>query len=129
MNRLGPIALIAAGLFLTFGNVEGCESWSLPIPHVQQNHPGAWVIVLEETGERSKEVAAILNSETWAKIEERELNRRAYDDDMDEAKKYLDGQPLPQLLFLAADGKVLKRCPVPASVEAFDKLCKEVTGR
>ncbi len=129
MNKLAaPALMIFGGLLLAFGNVEGCES--LPLPIVQRDYPGAWVIVLEETQERTPAIAKLCSDAYWDTLEKRDLKFRFYDDDSSDADAYLkSAKSIPWLLVMSADGKVLASEKLPENVDALDSVVKRATGR
>lgn len=144
---LAAIAMLVAcaGLFMP---ADGCSFDSLPIPVPPFNEPhvdpaeseGAWVIVVEETGDRPPEVATILaDLPYWDSVGARGLRWRPYDVDADEAAPYRKiasevGLPAVLILSVKSDppGKVLGKFPLPVGENAtsiLDAKIKEATGR
>jgi hypothetical protein len=128
MKALPPIALLLLSLFVGFGGVDGCN---LPLPIVKADYSGAWVVVIEETEDRTPEMSKIMVSDFWSGLKDRELNYAPYDDDSDEAKPYLKhAKTIPWLLILRReDGHVLRSQEMPKTVDELDRVVKGATGR
>lgn len=94
---------------------------------------GAWVLVVEETGDRSPAVARIAaEGEYWRGLEARGVQWRFYDVDSVNAKSYAEPAKragLPALLILGPQGKVLQAAKLPESTEAIDALVKKVVHK
>ena len=142
---IATLLLALAGLFLP---MDGCKFDGLPIPVPPFNETvvdpaeteGAWVIVVEETGDRHPEVATILaDVPYWDSVVARGLRWRPYDVDADEAAPYRKiasevGLPAVLILSVKSDppGKVLGKFPLPVGEDAtsiLDAKIKEATGR
>jgi hypothetical protein len=130
------IGRVAGGILLMIGG-----ALMLVAPHVSQfNVPflpfakqeGSWVVVIEDTEQRSKEVAIIYNaSEYWKSIESRGLKRRWYDINSDEAAEYktaIDKVSLPALVIQSRDGKQLYAGSLPMTVDGLDSTISRATG-
>lgn len=131
------IALVVAvaGCFL-----PSTQSCSVPFPVPPFVEPvvdpakteGSWVIVIEETSDRTPERAKLLNANLWRELESRGLKYRHYDQDAPDAAAYkvmVDEFGVPLLLIIDAKGKVLAEQKLPSSIEALDAAIKEATGR
>jgi len=102
----------------------------LPIPSKQLDE-GAWIIVIEETSERTPEVAKVFAAaDFWDGLKARGLNWRAYDDDSPDAAKFIEKvKSLPGVLVIAKDGKIVRTGPLLTPVDKLDAFVKEATGR
>lgn len=95
---------------------------------------GAWVVIVEETADRSPNDAVIMGSALLTKeLESRGIKYRAYDIDAKDCppqtKSLANSIGLPALLILAKDGKPLATVKRPSSVEELDKVIKSTLGR
>ena len=127
-----PFALLVIGGVWMLRGGEVGTGCSLPnIPIVNKIYPDAWVVILEESSERTKEVAMILQDWTWRQsLEERDINLRVYDDDQKEAEGYRKlNLPLPAIVFILPDGKVVKATKMPTTKKGIESLIHEVTGK
>jgi hypothetical protein len=94
---------------------------------------GAWVVVVEETSERTPETTAIVtNAAYWQSLRDKGLNWIIYDKDQEEAAsqvKALGGQ-VPGILIQTPGerSKVLYQGKLPASTEEIDRLTKRYAG-
>ena len=108
-----------------------------PIPEPKPNPPEpkqavAWVVVVEETADRTPEVAKVLGDLTyWQGLRKREpaVEWRFYDKDSPEAKKrnydtFGREVGLPAVLLLGADGKVVDKFKLPSSTGEIDAKLK-----
>lgn len=104
-----------------------------PEPQPDVDVPGAWVVFVEESSERTVDMAKILGDAAyWQTYVTRDLKWRVYDDDSPNAVSYLgiaNSVGIPAMIVLSPDGKVLSKSKVPASTSAIDTIVKEVTGR
>ncbi len=127
-----PFALlIVGGVWLLRGGDVG-TGCSLPnIPIVSKVYPDAWVVIIEESSSRDKDTALILQDWTWRQsLEERDINLRVYDDDQKEAEGYRKlNLPLPAIVFILPDGKVVKATKMPTTKKDVESLIHEVTGK
>jgi hypothetical protein len=127
-----PFALlIVGGVWLLRGGDVG-TGCSLPnIPIVNKVYPDAWVVIIEESSERTKEAALILQDWTWRQsLEERGINFRTYDDDQKEAEGYKKlNLSLPAIVFILPDGQVVKTAKLPKDKKGVENLILEVTGK
>jgi hypothetical protein len=126
MKSIGPILLIVVGLLLALG----APAIERLIP--AQEHPESWVIIVEQTEDRSP-VVARLQSDTnwWGKLESRRLHWRFYDADSPDAVQYAERvkeSGTPALLIVATDGTVLDSRPLPATIDGLDQIVTSVTG-
>jgi hypothetical protein len=126
---------IAAALF-TLGGVllvmpQGCQLPDLPI--VQKQYPDAWLVIIEESSERKKEVALLAQDLPWRKsLDEREIKFRIYDIDQSEAAAYKRmSMPVPSYVFIRPNGDVVAVGKVPETdtKKSIEKLITEVTGK
>lgn len=104
-----------------------------PEPEPSVDIPGSWVVFVEESSERTAEMAKIIgDADYWQTYVSRDLKWRVYDDDSPDAASYLDvanSVGIPAMIVLSPEGKVLSKTKVPASTTAIDMIVKEVTGR
>lgn len=122
------LALAVAGVLFVI-EPSGCK---LPVvPIVSKVYPDAWVVIIEESSERTKEAALILQDWNWRQsLEERGINLRVYDDDQKEAEGYRKlNLPLPAVVFILPDGKVVKATKMPTTKKDVESLIHEVTGK
>jgi len=93
-----------------------------PTPVVKKDV--AWVIVIEETAERTPESALVMTDlDWWTSLSSRGITWRHYDDDSEEAKEYLQAvgsTKLPAVLLLETDGSVISTFTLPNSKELLD---------
>lgn len=99
---------------------------------------GAWVVVVEESAERSPAAARVLTDASfWADLRDgRGLRWRFYDDDAPEAAPYrqlAESVGLPAVLIIADQpanrGQVLGKFKLPETVEQLSAKIKQITGR
>lgn len=140
MNRAAAVVLLVVGLVVAFGP-RGCESdgWTLPIPTPTPDDrvdpdktAGSWVLIFEETANRSPEAAAVIRAaDVWAKtLEGRGLKYRRYDvDQADQYRPFFSRLELPAVVIIDAGGTVLDSGPLPESVDQLDTMTREATGR
>lgn len=126
MKSIGPVLLIVVGLLLVFAGPAIDQL--LPKPR----HPDAWVIVVEQTEDRSP-VVARLQSDTnwWENLESRRLHWRFYDADSPDAVQYAERvkeSGTPALLIVATDGTVLDSRPLPATIDGLEQIVSSTTG-
>jgi hypothetical protein len=126
------ILMLVGGLLLAIAPWVG----SLPInldPIIPVDIPGSWVVVVEETSERSPAVARVqADSAYWDSLEGRGLKWRFYDVDSPDAASYVKPAKeagIPALVVVAPEGRLLAAKPIPATTEGIDAIVKEVTGR
>jgi hypothetical protein len=87
-----------------------------------------WLIVVEETGDRTPETAAVLgDSAYWLALRAKGHKFRFYDKDSADAKdkgygKAVGDTTLPALLILGADGAKVNAVPLPKSTAGIDAL-------
>ena len=88
----------------------------IPDPSPMPAKP-AWVILVEQTEERSPETAKIMAaSKFWEGLVARGIKWRTYDYDAPEAASYrkiADGTGMPSMIFTDEAGKVLKQGRLP----------------
>jgi len=121
--------LVAGGLLLL--QPQGCEIPSFPI--VQKQYPDAWLVLIEESSQRTKEVALLAQDLTWRRsLDEREIKFRIYDIDQPEAESYKKmNMPVPSYVFIRPSGDVVAIGEVPKTdtKKNIEKLIAEVTGK
>ncbi len=86
-----------------------------------------FVVVMEETGERTPETASVLqgSSEFWQSLKTRGVVFRWYDDDSDDAAEYaMNVKERPGLLVFAKDGRVLFKGGLPKDTKDIDAILK-----
>jgi len=97
------------------------------------NHADAWVLLVEESGNRSPATARVLASNYFGQLEGRELNFRLYDVDDEslgsDIKAEADRVGLPALVILTKDGKLLWSGNQPPTAESIDQIVKKETGQ
>jgi hypothetical protein len=140
------VALLAllvaiAGLFLP-GGID-FDRLPIPVPPFDNVAPvvdpadteGSWVVVVEQTEQRTLEQAKLLrDTQYWQSLETRGLNWRHYDYDSADAKAYraqADAVGMPAVVIVLGKGdvgKVLAKFPLPAKDE-LDAKIKEATAR
>lgn len=115
-----------------------------PGPNPEPVSKAAWVVVVEETEQRTPAVASVLNDLAyWKSLTPRGLGWRFYDQNSPDAKakkydqitKDKDGRevPLPRLILLDRDGKdpltggKPVASPLPATTAGIDALLKGVS--
>lgn len=133
-RNLKPLALLVLGILLVTGAGRGCTMPSLPWPApLVVKHPDAWVVLLEESGDRTKSVASLLQDWNWRKsLEEREISFRVYDQDQPEADSYKKlSLELPSFVFITPGGKVVKTAKIQDSdaKKQAEILILEVLGK
>ena len=127
-NAGGILLMIGGALMLLAPHVSQFNIPFLPVA----KQDGAWVVVIEDTEQRSKEVAIIYNAfDYWKSVESRGLKRRWYDSNSDEAAEYktaIDKVSLPALVIQSRDGKQLYAGSLPMTVDGLDETIARVTG-
>lgn len=100
---------------------------------VSADYPGAWVCIVEETGDRSADMSILIGSEVIAGYPGRKLNFRTYDPQSSDASGIVrigKSKGLPALVISAAGGKLLYAAKIETvSVSAVDSNVRKVTGR
>lgn len=131
MTKVAPALLMVIG-----GLVLLVAPWIDSIPMVTPapvNIEGAWVVVVEETAERSPAVARIQSEASyWQGLEKRGLKWRFYDVDSPDAASYAKPAKeagIPAVVIADPEGKLLAAKPIPATTEGIDALVREATGR
>ena len=108
---------------------RGIDVLPTPIPSPK---PGSWVVLVEETAERTSDVAKFMADGAWFEsLKSRQLKFRAYDDDQPEAASYVpvaEAAGIPAVVVVSPEGKVLSSFAFPAEREALDRRIKEATG-
>lgn len=103
-NIVGVVLLLIVG----FRMLPDFGGSILPIPPAAQ--PGSWVVVLEESTDRTAEVAKLVADAEWQKaIVDRGAKFRLMDDDEAGAASYLPiaGETRPVVLIVSPAGKLL----------------------
>lgn len=123
--------------FLTFCAIlayYGANGDTLPIPDPfgGREYPGAWIVLVEESGERSDSAAIFARNTAYhADLKSRGLNWSIYDDDSPDAAQYrakAESVGYPALVIVDADRKLLDARKWPDDQESLDRAIKEVTG-
>lgn len=112
------------------------EPTPTPIPIDITKTEGAWILIIEQTENRSIETAKLIRDiPYWQSVQARGLNPRPYDYDAPEVAPYratADAIGLPAVIIIGGKGElsghVLSKFPLPAKAE-LDAKIKEVTGR
>lgn len=127
---LRVVAAVAL-LWLSLGQMDGCRLTDvLPIPGPAKLEGQAWLIVVEESQERTPSLAAVMRDRDWqSKIAASDVEWRVYDDDSDEGARYaslLDG--VPGYLIADSEGKVYGSGSLPGEFtsEFFNAALREV---
>lgn len=127
---------ITAAIMFAIGGLllvqpSGCQLPDIPI--VQKQYPDAWLVIVEESSQRTKEVALLLTDLNWRRsLDEREIKFRIYDIDQPEAEAYKKmNMPVPSYVFIRPNGDVVAVGEVPKSdtKKSIEKLITEVTGK
>ena len=95
-----------------------------PTPTPDPVDDSSWVIVIEETSERTPATAQVLRY-----LQTSGLAFRVYDDDSEDASSYLSavsGVERPALLVLGKDGRLIRATSLPDSVDGLKRLLGEV---
>ena len=127
----GALLALIGGFVLVLP--KGCQLPNIPIADTK--YSDAWLVFIEETGERDKhpEMAVLYQDWVWRQsLDERGIKVRFYDDDQPEATGYKKYTPtLPALVFIRPNGDVPKIVPVPKedTKKAVEKLIAEVIGK
>jgi hypothetical protein len=107
-----------------------------PGPKPEPNSDAKWIVVVEETNERSVETAKLMNNlKFWESLKTRGLQYRFYDDDSPDAASYRGyavTTGFPSVLILDSKGTVLYMSKLPSGSKAEDEISrtvKEVSGR
>lgn len=108
---------------------RGIDVLPTPIPSPK---PGSWVVLVEETAERTSDVAKFMADGAWLEsLKARQLKFRAYDDDQPEAATYVPvakAAGIPAVVIASPEGKVLSSFAFPAGRDVLDRRIKEATG-
>ena len=127
MKYLSAILMIVGGLLLLLSPLISFDGL------VSVDGDGAWVLIVEETAERSPVTARLGgDQEYWQSLEKRGLKWRFYDVDSPDAESYRDKAKevgLPALLIVAKDGTPLLAKPSPATTQGVDADVRRYTGR
>lgn len=92
----------------------------VPIPTPTPIGNVDWIVVIEETSERTPDIAVLFADPFWKTIK-----ARWYDDDSPDAASYVqatEGQPRPTILLLDKSGKALFAGPLPKTVGEIQTL-------
>lgn len=130
-NFLPFALLLIGGIWVTSGGSHG-TSCSVPvIPVVSKTYPDAWVVIVEESSERSKETALLLQDWDWRQsLQERDINLRVYDVDQPDASSYAAlNLQLPAIVFVTPEGKVVSTAKLPQDKKGVESLIQKVTGK
>lgn len=87
----------------------------------------SWVIVIEESADRTPATAEVIRY-----LQSSGFEFRVYDDDSDDAAAYLrfvGGIDRPAMLVLDKNGKLLRATGLPSSVDGLKRLLSEVTSQ
>ena len=134
MNRqtianIVALALVAIAILRATG---GGGVLPIPIPVPPSPKPGSWVVLIEETEDRTDEIAKLINDQRWLdSLTAKQLKFRSYDDDQPEARSYaqaIQSLGVPAVVIVSPAGDVLGKFKFPAKREDLDRLIKEATG-
>ena len=129
INRVCLSSLLFA---ILLGCLPNFPPVPLPIDVVPIVTPVAgdvFLIVVEETAERTAETAAVLNgsSEWWHSLGTRGVSYRWYDDDTVGAEKFAaDVKERPGFVLMDSTGKRLKTGSLPKTTAELDQILKGV---
>ena len=123
-------------LSLLFALLIGCLPTIIPtplpidvVPIVTPVSGDVFLVVVEETAERTAETAAVLNgsSEWWHKLGARGVSYRWIDDDTPGAEKFAVAvKDRPGYLLMDSSGKRLKTGALPKTTAELDQILKGV---
>ncbi|HAN97006.1 MAG TPA: hypothetical protein DCQ98_06030 [Planctomycetaceae bacterium] len=125
LNVAALVLLVVLGLRSFGGSVL-----PLPLPIAVTPKPGSWVLVIEESAERTTEVAKLVADQAWLDaLKARQAKWRILDDDQPEAAPYVAavGPTRPTVLILGPDGAVLATSD-QVSRNSIDQLLKDKAG-
>lgn len=97
----------------------------------------AWVLLIEESSQRTPQVARILgNSTYWDSLAARKIKWRLYDKDSPEVKSYTEAAEkvgYPAVLILTTEagqtkGTLVAAKPCPPTTDSLDEFIRKVTG-
>lgn len=129
---LGLFVGIAIGLPLGGGSISLPDEGGSIIDIVSTKHAGAWVMLVEESGDRSPATARVLASNYFSGLSDRGLKYRLYDVDDSSldptVKREAEAAGLPALVIVSKDGSLLYAGNQPPTAEAIDKVVKRETG-
>lgn len=131
LRLIGAILALAGGLVLV--SPKGCSFPNIPI--VNPVYEDAWLVFIEETGERDNhpEMAALIQDWQWRQsLDERSIKVRFYDDDQPEAAGYKKYTPkIPAVVFIRPNGDTIKIAEVPKedTKRQIENMIREVTGK
>lgn len=112
-------------------SVGGARPPPVPVPPgPTPKGEAAWVIVVEETAQRTAATAKLLTDlKYWNGLTAKGHQWRHYDKDArDIPAGYYQGDPLPIMLIVSKDGKQLYRGPLPATAAEITATVELVTG-
>lgn len=118
--------LTAALLLALVGCFPPTPTPTPPGPTPDPVDESAWVIVIEESSERTPATAEVLRY-----LQASGFAFRVYDDDSEDASSYLSavsGIERPALLVLGKDGKLIRATALPDSVDGLKRLLGEVVS-
>lgn len=133
-----PTVVIKRGCLtsLLFALLLGCFPNIPPVPQPIDVVPivtpvagDVFLVVIEETAERTAETAAVLNgsSEWWHKLGARGVSYRWYDDDTAGVEKFASAvKERPGFVLMDSTGKRLKAGPLPKATAELDQILKGV---
>lgn len=136
-SYLPYMLMVVGGVMLLFGDrIEKAlpDGWKFSSPFVQPTVvvEGAWVVIVEETSDRTPEVISIAtDAEYWKTVESRGMKWRFYDDDSPDAETYvpiLNGQ-IPGLIVIGPDGRKLAAEKLPLTTKGIDEVIRRATGK
>lgn len=128
------IANLVLGLVIALGAYDilrGGGGGIIPGPDPPSPKPGSWVIVIEESSERSPALARLITSDYQAELAARQLRWRIYDIDQDAARPYAQHAQkagLPAVLVVGTTGRLLDSFTLPSDQATLDAKVKGATG-
>lgn len=88
----------------------------------------SWVVVIEETADRTPAQAKVLaDLKWWQSLETRNIKWRHYDEDSDDAEVYKDtirSLKLPAVVLLSKDGQVIAKFELPSTTAELERKLK-----
>ncbi len=135
-SYIGPLLMILGGIIGIASQSSG--GWTLPIPIIDNTVDpaktvGSWVVVVEETSERTPAISKVLTNEPWwSGLAGRGLKKRLLDKGSPDAKPYaamVEKHGLPVYMVLNPTGTVLAEGKLPATLDELNTAVKKATGR
>ena len=137
-NIFAGLSYLWLGLVMGFYLSGAIHDGSIVIPTWMQSsivsakHPGSWVVIVEESSQRSPATARILASGFMDTLKSRQLNSRVYDvDDTGLAatiRAEAERVGLPALVIVDPVGKKMWSGAQPPTADSIDVIVRRETG-